>query len=436
MFEASYGLLELLDAGEEAFGDLAGVGREVHAFLAMKAGGGTAFDRVLELFAACAAGAETGGRLGFGHGNNGTSTLARLVLADGAGDATVHEEAAFAATGLANGGDADGGFVGDRALVFANAATDAKGGIDVRTPEGDVIAIALGDSDLARENGLWGNGTDFLADDARGFHAPWEATAVIVKGCAEADGALGGELAEAGFFLDGNALDGTGGADLAAHRTVEFAEADLVIQDGSPKAFEAGAEEGGLEDVRGADADALVTLDTALEEFLFLDGAGRADDIFVVAAILRARGAAEAEEAEAGERAKERAAGLDGGHGEFVLKGWDELEGDRVLGAVLDAVEADETLALAKLRVGIGSALAVLKAEVAVDAFAGIALDAPEGEGGDRAEESAERADDAAEETGDDDIHPDQQEEHEADDPCADVEVLPDVEGVGKDEIN
>ncbi len=68
MFEALYGLLEFLDAGEEALGDLAGVGREIDAFLAMEPGGGAAFDWIFELFAAGAAGAETGGGLGLGHG--------------------------------------------------------------------------------------------------------------------------------------------------------------------------------------------------------------------------------------------------------------------------------------------------------------------------------------------------------------------------------
>ena len=113
----------------------------------------------------------------------------------------------------------------------------------------------------------------------------------------------------------------------------------------------------------------------------------------------------------------------------------DELEGERVLGAILDAVEADEALALAKLGVRIGGALAVFQAEVAIDAFARVALDAPERDGGDGAEESAQRADHAAEKARDDDIHADEQEEHEPDDPRADVEVLPDVNGGGEDEI-
>ncbi len=51
--------------------------------------------------------------------------LAGFVLADGARIAAVHQEAAVAAAGLADGGDADGGLVGDGAFVLANAAADA-----------------------------------------------------------------------------------------------------------------------------------------------------------------------------------------------------------------------------------------------------------------------------------------------------------------------
>ena len=68
LLEALDGQLEFLDAGEEALGELAGIGVDVDAVLAVEARGAVALERVLELFAACAAGAEAGGRLGFGHG--------------------------------------------------------------------------------------------------------------------------------------------------------------------------------------------------------------------------------------------------------------------------------------------------------------------------------------------------------------------------------
>ena len=67
MLEAFYRLLQLLDAGEEALGYLPGIGGDVHAFLAVEAGRGASFDGVLELFAASAAGAESGCGLGLGH---------------------------------------------------------------------------------------------------------------------------------------------------------------------------------------------------------------------------------------------------------------------------------------------------------------------------------------------------------------------------------
>jgi hypothetical protein len=65
LLEALYGQLQLLQAGEEALGYAARVRRDVHAFLAVETGGGVASERVLELFAAGAAGAETGDGLGF-----------------------------------------------------------------------------------------------------------------------------------------------------------------------------------------------------------------------------------------------------------------------------------------------------------------------------------------------------------------------------------
>ena len=70
MFEALYCYFQLLHAGEEALGDLARIGGDIDAFLAMEAGRAAALDRVFELFAAGAAGAETGGGLGLGHGGN------------------------------------------------------------------------------------------------------------------------------------------------------------------------------------------------------------------------------------------------------------------------------------------------------------------------------------------------------------------------------
>ncbi len=67
MLETFYGQFQLLKAREEAFGDPSRIGRDIHALLAMETGGGAALQRVFELFAAGAAGAETGGGLWLGH---------------------------------------------------------------------------------------------------------------------------------------------------------------------------------------------------------------------------------------------------------------------------------------------------------------------------------------------------------------------------------
>ena len=76
---------------------------------------------------------------------------------------------------------------------------------------------------------------------------------------------------------------------------------------------------------------------------------------------------------------------------------------------------------------GIGRALAIFQAEVAVHAFVGIAVNAPERHRGKRAEKRAERTQHAAEKARDDDVHAHEKQQDETDDPRADVEVLPHV---------
>jgi len=76
----------------------------------------------------------------------------------------------------------------------------------------------------------------------------------------------------------------------------------------------------------------------------------------------------------------------------------------------------------------VGCALAVFQAEIAINALGDVAVDAPERDGGQRAEKRAERTEHAAEKARDDDVHADEEQQHEADDPCADVEVLPDID--------
>jgi len=262
--------------------------------------------------------------------------------------------------------------------VLADAAADAQSGIHVRPAQRDGIAVALDDGDFARENGLGRHGTDFLADDARRFHGPRQAAALVKKRGAELDRPFLVERAGAGFFLNGDALDRAGRADLAAERAVHLAETDLHVEDWRPDAFEAGFHQRRLQHVRRADADALVAFDAAVEKIYFLHGAGRADDFFVVVPRARAGRAAKGVKAEADQRAEKRAASRHNGRGDFTLERRHELERKRVLRAVLDAVEADKTFALAELRLRVGRAFAAFQTQIAVHAFGGVAVNAPQ----------------------------------------------------------
>ena len=184
-----------------------------------------------------------------------------------------------------------------------------------------------------------------------------------------------------------------------------------------------------LQHIRRTGADALVAFDAAVEKIQFLHGAGRADDFFVVVPGTGAGSAAKGIKSEADQRAEKRAPAGHGGRGDFALKRRHELERERILRAVLDAVETDETFALAELRVRVGRAFAVFQAKVAVHAFRGVAVNAPERRRGQRAEKRAERTQHAAEKARDDDVHADEKQQHETDDPRADVEILADVNG-------
>ena len=113
-----------------------------------------------------------------------------------------------------------------------------------------------------------------------------------------------------------------------------------------------------------------------------------------------------------------------------------EAEGDGIDRAVIDAVEADEALALAQLGVRIACALAVLQAGIAIDALVGVALDPPHGEARKVAEKCTERADGAAEEARNDHVHADEEEQDEPDQPCPDMVILLHVERVGYQQVD
>src|SRR5690606_11529396 len=106
---------------------------------------------------------------------------------------------------------------------------------------------------------------------------------------------------------------------------------------------------GRLEHVGRTDADALVALDAALEELVLLDGAGRAHHA--------GREVARRPAGQPGERVKQHADNYredrpalgNVGPGDLVLSLRQDGEAQGVVRAVLDAVEADEALALAEL---------------------------------------------------------------------------------------
>src|ERR1035437_4618919 len=417
-------VFQLGHAAVEAFQNFSHFGGNGHAVVAMVARGGAAFDGIFKLFAASATGAETLAGRNFFHGG---LALPFFQITHGAGYAAVHQQAAVTRAGFADGSDADGGFVGDGTFVFADAAADAQRGVNIRPAQRDGRAVAFGDGDFARKNGLGRHGTNLFADDVRRFHRPRQAAAVIEKRGAKLDRAFLNEQSGAGFFLDGHALDRAGRADLAAERAVHLAETDLHIEDRRPDACDAGFQQRRLQHVRRAGADALVALDAAVEEINFLHGAGRADDFFVVVAVARAGRAAKGVKAQPDQRAEKRAASGHGGRGDFAFERWQKFERDRVFWAVFDAIEADETFALAKLRVRVGRAFATFQAEVAVHALGWVAVNPPQRRHGQRAEKRAERTQHAAKEARDDDVHADEEQQQKTDDPRADVEVLADV---------
>ena len=306
----------------------------------------------------------------------------------------------------------------DRAFVFADAAADAQFGIDVGPGERDLFAPAVGDGDFAGVDGFGRGGADFFADHAGRVHGPGQAAPPVVKGRTGFDRAEISEFADAEFLRDGDFRDGAGGADLSAQGAVEFAVAHPHIHNGRPDAFHAGFKQGGLEDVGGAHANALVAFDAALQKFDFGHGPGRADDGFVEVFGEVAAGAGKGEKEQAGEAGEHGVAAFDVGIGDFVLFGWKHFETEGVVRAVVDAVEADEALGFAQIGVRVGSAFTALEAEVAVHAFLHVALDAPDGKAREHAQCGAQRADVAAEKPGNDQVHRDEKEQDEADDPA------------------
>src|SRR5258706_667894 len=198
---------------------------------------------------------------------------------------------------LADRRHVDRGIVHDWALALADAAADAELRPHVRLLQDDLLTVPARDRLLVRADRLRRDGADLLAHDARRLHRPRQAAPLVEERGAEADRALVAVGAEAELPLERRLLDRAGRADLGAERAVELAEADREVHHGRPEALEARLRQRRrLEDVRRADVDALVALDAPLEELRLGDGAGRADRLWVEAALVH--GLREAEERE------------------------------------------------------------------------------------------------------------------------------------------
>ena len=262
--------------------------------------------------------------------------------------------------------------------------------------------------------------------------------------------------------LDRSLLDGSGRADFAAQGAVELTETDREVHDRRPEPFEPALRQGrGLEHVGRTDVDALVALDAALEELALLHRAGRTDHLLVESAVIDGGGEAEERIGESARHPCEHPAtprqvrsllhGVETlgddlaseERGRAVLHRADdpvlprnrsEPEGESVLGAVVDTVEADETLTLPKRGLRIRGAATALEAEITVRALRHVPVDPPETESGEDSKERTERAENAAEEAGDDQVHPDQPDDDETHEPGAVENPLVRCAGGGREE--
>ena len=90
-------------------------------------------------------------------------------------------------------------------------------------------------------------------------------------------GPLGLERTDPQLLGDRDLADGSGRAHLAAQSAVQLAPAHLRDHDRRPEPLEPGLEQGRLQHVGRADADALVALDATSQELILGDRAGGPD---------------------------------------------------------------------------------------------------------------------------------------------------------------
>ena len=338
-----------------------------------------------------------------------------------------HAGAAFAHSGYV-----DCGLVLHRAFCFADAAADAEVGDD----EGFVEHYHLAENVLGLFvvglNRFGRHRADLFADHAGDLVGPGEAAAGVDEGGAQAHRPLFTVAPLPQLLGDADTADGAGGADFGAEVALELAVGDAEIHHRRPQRFYPTLpQHGRLQHVGGADVDALIALDAALEKLVLLYRAWRPDhaggEVFVVdqPVVAQRRSGDQAERAAEDQLAPGHI--RKGNHLFFVLAQHCELEG--VFGAVVNAVHAAEAFGLAHQRLGVGRAFAALQAEVAVGALVDHAVDAPQAIAGDDAEQRAQRTEETAEEARLPQIHQHEKEEDNADPEGADEYSVLDARG-------
>jgi len=178
----------------------------------------------------------------------------------------------FRQTNLARSGEKDAGSADDGALVLADAAADAE--VLDHIGELDHPHLAVGPARFTdvEFDRLVRQRTMLLADQTVLLAVPGDAAALVE---------IGGPHAALLLFRQGQGLDGPGWADLAAEIAAVFAVSLARDGDRAPESLDAGFSEGGLQAGAGggADLDALLTADAAVEELFFGEGAGRTEGL-------------------------------------------------------------------------------------------------------------------------------------------------------------